>query len=137
MLHFQTYFQYTTTVVEDSLNPEFNEDFTFLIQKEEIPGKVLKLTLMDHDRSQKKIIGFAVVSLEGSGMMAGDLELSVREVWLSVKESVEEELTNLLADRLELSLRYDPEPGRLTLGILVSRIYSLATHDKDSGMTRY
>ena len=92
---------------------------------------------MDHDRSQKKVIGFAVLSLESSGMTVGDLELSVREVWLSVKESVEEELTNLLADRLELSLRYDPEPGRLTLGILVSRIYSLAIQDKESGLRFY
>lgn len=124
--------KYITAIVEDSLNPEFNEDFSFLIAKEEITGKVIKLTLMDHDRSQKKVIGFAVLSLESSGMTVGDLELSVREVWLSVKESVEEELTNLLADRLELSLRYDPEPGRLTLGILVSRIYSLAIQDKES-----
>ena len=129
--------QYITAIVEDSLNPEFNEDFSFLIAKEEITGKVIKLTLMDHDRSQKKVIGFAVLSLESSGMTVGDLELSVREVWLNVKESIEEELTNLLADRLELSLRYDPEPGRLTLGILVSRIYSLASQDKESGLIFY
>jgi len=124
--------KYTTAVVEDSLNPEFNEEFSFLLTREEIPGKVVKLTLMDHDRGQKKMIGSAVLSLESSGLTVGDLELSVKEVWLNVKESIEEELTNLLADRLELSLRYDPQPGRLSLGILVLRIYSLASQDKDS-----
>ena len=62
------------------------------------------------------------------------------QVWLNIQEKVTQELTHLLADRwaggrcpgvrldqgcvcrLELSLRYDTQHGRLTLGILSLRI---------------
>ena len=121
--------QHTTSVVEDSVNPEFNEEFTFSVSKEEIGEKVLKMTLFDTERGQKKVIGYCVVSLETE---RSDLELSVRELWLDVKENVTEEMKELLGDRLQLSLSYDPQPGRLSLGVLVCRVISLACH-KDTG----
>ena len=37
--------------------------------------------------------------------------------------------------RLELSLRYDTDHGRLTLGILLLRIFSLHTYNNDLGKT--
>jgi len=122
--------KYTTEVVEESLNPEYNEEFTFLTNKQEIHGKVLRITVFDHDRSHKKVIGCAVLSLAEIGFH-GDRELEVRESWLNLKESVGEELTELLADRLELSLRYEPEPGRLSLGVLSARILSVLDTDTE------
>jgi len=124
--------KFSTTMVEDSLSPEFNEDFSFHLPAEEMVGKVIKLTIYDHDRGGKKVIGFCVVSLEEAGIVGEAMgELVVKEVWLSVKENVEEDLKDLLADLLELSLRYDPDPGRLTLGILQGRICSLPQQDRD------
>jgi hypothetical protein len=39
--YFHICFQYTTQVVADSLDPEFNEDFSFQLDSEGILGKVL------------------------------------------------------------------------------------------------
>ena len=36
--------------------------------------------------------------------------------------------------RLELSLRYDTEHGRLSLGIMLLRIFSLHTYNNDMGI---
>ena len=52
-------------------------------------------------------------------------------MWLNIQEKVSEELSNYLADRLELSLRYDSEHGRLSLGIQSLRIFSLQTLNND------
>jgi len=119
--------KYSTTVVEDSLNPEFNEDFTFLITASELAGLVLRLTVTDHARGNKNVIGYCLASFDEIGFGRGDEtgELLVKEIWLDVKESVKEELRILLSDKLQLSLRYDPDPGRLTLGIMDCRIFSM------------
>ena len=70
-------------------------------------------------------------------------------MWLNIQEKVTQELTHLLADRLagctdvmdprlcarlELSLRYDTQHGRLTLGILSLRVFSLPTYNNDTGI---
>jgi len=49
-----------------------------------------------------------------------------------VRDSVEAELSRLLADQLQLSLCYDPDPGRLTLGIQEATILSLPPEARDS-----
>lgn len=125
--------KYCTAVAEDSVNPEFNEEFSYLLARKEMPGKVLRLTLQDHDREGKRLVGAALVALQETGLVAeGESELSVHESWLAVREDVEEELSRLLADRLQLSVRYDPEPGRLSLGIQEARISSLPAESRDS-----
>ena len=35
--------------MDDSTNPEYNEEFPFSLTREELAGKVLKLSLADHD----------------------------------------------------------------------------------------
>ena len=51
------YFQFSTAVVDDSTNPEYNEEFIFRLTREELVGKVLKLSLADHDGGgAKKVI---------------------------------------------------------------------------------
>jgi len=46
--------KYKTGVVEDTTDPEFNEEFSFNLSREETLGKVLRLTLSDHDREGKR-----------------------------------------------------------------------------------
>ena len=44
--------------MDDSTNPEYNEEFTFSLSREELAGKVLKLSLADHDGGAKKVTIF-------------------------------------------------------------------------------
>ena len=46
-----------------------------------------------------KVIGFSVLALDGCGLGQGEGELSVKELWLDIREKVTEQLTNLLSDR--------------------------------------
>ena len=115
------YLQQCTGVVEDSVQPEYNEEFSFSLAAPDIVGKVLKLSLMDHDTSGKRVVGCSVLALDTCGLGEGDL--SVKEVWLvischilsylvisiisyhgqvwlNIQEKVTQELTHLLADRL-------------------------------------
>jgi len=116
--------KYCTEVAEDSLDPEFNTDFTFIINKIQLQKKLLRVTVYDNDKSTKKCIGSAAVSLSDVGL-TGERELEVREVVLNLKENIDEELKARLADRLELSLRYEGDPGRLCLGVLNAYIQSI------------
>jgi len=124
--------KYTTGVVEDTTDPEFNEEFSFFVSREETKGKVLRLTLVDHDREGKRFVGAALLPLEDAVVQEDQAELTVHEAWLAIRESVEPELSRLLADRLQLSLCYDPDPGRLTLGIQEANILSLPPEARDS-----
>ena len=45
-----------------------------------------------------------------------------------------DEICHLTSIRLELSLRYDTEHGRLSLGIMLLRIFSLHTYNNDMGI---
>ena len=103
--------------MDDSTSPEYNEEFSFSLDRQELVGKVLKLSLADHDGGgakkvdsfiQKefkffmilfKVIGFSVLALDGCGLGQGEGELSVKELWLDIREKVTEQLTNLLSDR--------------------------------------
>ena len=75
-----------------------------------MPGKVLRLTLQDHDREGKRLVGAALVALQETDLVIevssplplllptsllsqGESELSVHEAWLAVREDVEEELS--------------------------------------------
>ena len=117
------YLQQCTGVVEDSVQPEYSEEFSFSLAAPDIVGKVLKLSLMDHDSSGKRVVGCSVLALDTCGLGEGDL--SVKEVWLvisyhilsylvisyqsiisyhgqvwlNIQEKVTQELTHLLADR--------------------------------------
>ena len=85
--------------MEDTTNPEYNQEFSYKISKDELWGKVLKLSLMDHDGGSRKVIGLSVLALDSCGLVQGEGELHVKELWLNVQEKVTEELSNLLSDR--------------------------------------
>ena len=93
----------TTAVVWDSVNPSYNEEFSFSLSRAQLAGKVVKVVVTDHERSggTKKVIGLAVVGLDTSGLLSeGEADsLRVREVWLPVQTRITEELAHLLSDR--------------------------------------
>ena len=43
------------------------------------------------------MIGFSVLALDSCGLGQGEGELSVKELWLDIREKVTEQLSNLLA----------------------------------------
>ena len=45
------------------------------------------------------MIGFSVLALDSCGLGQGEGELSVKELWLDIREKVTEQLSNLLSDR--------------------------------------
>ena len=121
-------------MVHDSTNPDYNEEFIFSeMRRDDFCGKVIKLSVSDHEGGTKKVIGFSVLALDSCGLLQGEGDLHVKELMLQVQEKVSEELSELLSDRLELSLRYDADHGRLSLGIMLLRIFSLHTLNNDLG----
>ena len=85
--------------MEDTTNPEYNQEFSFKISKDELCGKVLKISLVDHEGGSKKVIGLSVLALDSCGLVQGEGELHVKEIWLNIQDKVTEELSNLLSDR--------------------------------------
>ena len=85
--------------MEDTTNPEYNQEFSFKISKDELFGKVLKISLFDHEGGTKKVIGLTVLALDSCGLVQGEGELHVKEIWLNIQDKVTEELSNLLSDR--------------------------------------
>ena len=103
--------------MDESTNPEYNEEFPFSLTREELAGKVLKLSLADHDGGggtkkvtiltflkgeyhvDVEIIGFSVLALDSCGLGQGEGELSVKELMLDIREKVTEQLSSLLSDR--------------------------------------
>ena len=59
-------------MVEDSVNPQYNEEFSYCLSQAELGGKVVKLVLQDHERSgpglglgqARNVIGLAVLPLD-------------------------------------------------------------------------
>ena len=101
--------QFTTGVVEDTTNPNYDQEFTYCLSRTELSGKVLRLVVTDHERSRPglgtdtNVIGVAVLALDHTGL-AGDTEtLAVREVWLPVLERNSQHVNDILADRSDIS----------------------------------
>lgn len=48
--------------MDDSTSPEYNEEFSFSLNREELVGKVLKLSLADHDGGGAKKVSNFILS---------------------------------------------------------------------------
>ena len=50
------------------MNPQYNEEFSYCISRSELGGKVVKLVMMEHERSglggARNVIGLAVLPLD-------------------------------------------------------------------------
>uniref|UniRef100_A0A8C4X4K4 Synaptotagmin n=1 Tax=Erpetoichthys calabaricus TaxID=27687 RepID=A0A8C4X4K4_ERPCA len=106
--------KFDTKVHKKTLNPVFNESFTFKIPYQELGGKTLVMAIYDFDRfSKHDIIGEVKVP-----MNTVDLGQPIEE-WRDL-ESAEKEEPEKLGD-ICISLRYVPTAGKLTVCILEAK----------------
>ncbi|KAE8623213.1 hypothetical protein XENTR_v10005541 [Xenopus tropicalis] len=106
--------KHETKVHRKTLNPIFNETFTFKIPYQELGGKTLCMSIYDFDRfSKHDIIGEVKVP-----MNTVDLGQPIEE-WRDL-QSAEKEEPEKLGD-ICISLRYVPTAGKLTVCILEAK----------------
>ncbi|NWS75298.1 SYT1 protein, partial [Crotophaga sulcirostris] len=106
--------KYETKVYRKTLNPVFNESFTFQIAQAEVPESTLVMQIYDFNRfSKHDIIGEVLLPLASVSLQ------HVIEQWsdLSVASKVEEEQLGEIC----FSLRYVPSTGKLTVLILEAK----------------
>uniref|UniRef100_A0A673MMS8 Synaptotagmin n=1 Tax=Sinocyclocheilus rhinocerous TaxID=307959 RepID=A0A673MMS8_9TELE len=106
--------KFETKVHRKTLNPVFNEQFTFKVPYTELGGKTLVMTVYDFDRfSKHDAIGDVKVPMN-------KVDFShVTEEWRDL-QSAEKEEQEKLGD-ICLSLRYVPTAGKLTVVILEAK----------------
>ncbi|XP_023390547.1 synaptotagmin-2 [Pteropus vampyrus] len=106
--------KYETKVHRKTLNPAFNETFTFKVPYQELGGKTLVMAIYDFDRfSKHDIIGEVKVP-----MNTVDLGQPVEE-WRDLQGGEKEEPEKL--GDICTSLRYVPTAGKLTVCILEAK----------------
>ncbi|XP_066541699.1 synaptotagmin-1b [Hoplias malabaricus] len=106
--------KFETKVHRKTLNPTFNEHFTFKVPYTELGGKTLVMTVYDFDRfSKHDAIGDVRVQMN-------KIDFShVTEEW-RVLQKAEKEEQERLGD-ICLSLRYVPTSGKLTVVVLEAK----------------
>uniref|UniRef100_F6UBB9 Synaptotagmin n=1 Tax=Xenopus tropicalis TaxID=8364 RepID=F6UBB9_XENTR len=106
--------KFETKVHRKTLNPVFNEQFTFKVPYAELGGKTLVLTVYDFDRfSKHDVIGDVKVPMNTVDFG------HVTEEWRDLV-SAEKEEQEKLGD-ICFSLRYVPTAGKLTVVILEAK----------------
>lgn len=107
--------KFETKVHRKTLNPVFNENFSFKIPYSEIGGKTLVMAVYDFDRfSKHDIIGEIRIP-----MNTVDLGQVVEE-WRDLVPADDDKANERLGD-LCFSLRYVPTAGKLTVVILEAK----------------
>uniref|UniRef100_A0A8B9K140 Synaptotagmin Ib n=1 Tax=Astyanax mexicanus TaxID=7994 RepID=A0A8B9K140_ASTMX len=106
--------KFETKVHRKTLNPTFNEHFTFKVPYSELGGKTLVMTVYDFDRfSKHDAIGDVRVQMNKVDFS------QVTEEW-RVLQKAEKEEQEKLGD-ICLSLRYVPTAGKLTVVVLEAK----------------
>uniref|UniRef100_A0A3Q1JFC5 C2 domain-containing protein n=1 Tax=Anabas testudineus TaxID=64144 RepID=A0A3Q1JFC5_ANATE len=106
--------KFDTKVHKKTLNPVFNETFTFKIPFQEMGGKTLVMSVYDFDRfSKHDVIGEIKIP-----MNTLDLAKPIEE-WRDL-DSADQEEPEKLGD-ICISLRYVPTAGKLTICILEAK----------------
>ncbi|KAJ0069414.1 hypothetical protein NL108_006020, partial [Boleophthalmus pectinirostris] len=106
--------KFETKVHRKTLEPTFNETFTFKVPYSELGGKTLVMTVYDFDRfSKHDAIGDIKIP-----MSSIDFSQSLQE-WRDLQKAEKEE-SERLGD-ICLSLRYVPTAGKLTVVILEAK----------------
>ncbi|KAJ8402407.1 hypothetical protein AAFF_G00368960 [Aldrovandia affinis] len=106
--------KFETKVHRKTLNPSFNEQFTFKVPYTELGGKTLVMTVYDFDRFSKHD------AIGDVKMPMNKVDFShVTEEWRDL-QSAEKEEQEKLGD-ICFSLRYVPTAGKLTVVILEAK----------------
>ncbi|XP_053478388.1 synaptotagmin-1b isoform X1 [Ictalurus furcatus] len=106
--------KFETKIHRKTLNPTFNDSFTFKVPYSELGGKTLLMTVYDFDRfSKHDAIGAVRVPMNRVDFS------HVTEEWRELQK-VEHEEQEKLGD-ICLSLRYVPTAGKLTIVILEAK----------------
>ncbi|XP_077565473.1 synaptotagmin-1-like [Stigmatopora nigra] len=106
--------KFETKVHRKTLEPNFNETFSFKVPYTELGGKTLVMTVYDFDRfSKHDAIGVVKIA-----MSSVDFSQSLQE-WRDLQKAEKEE-SEKLGD-ICLSLRYVPTAGKLTVVILEAK----------------
>ncbi|KAF7224524.1 synaptotagmin-1b [Nothobranchius furzeri] len=106
--------KFETKVHRKTLEPNFNETFTFKVLYTDLGGKTLVMTVYDFDRfSKHDAIGAVKIPMSGV-----DFSQSLQE-WRDLQKAEKEE-SERLGD-VCLSLRYVPTAGKLTVVILEAK----------------
>ncbi|KAF5891903.1 synaptotagmin-1-like, partial [Clarias magur] len=106
--------KFETKIHRKTLNPSFNQSFTFKVSYSELGGKTLLMTVYDFDRfSKHDAIGAVRVP-----MNLVDFS-HVTEEWRELQKAEHEEQEKL--GDVCLSLRYVPTAGKLTIVILEAK----------------
>ncbi|XP_078387886.1 synaptotagmin-1-like [Cetorhinus maximus] len=106
--------KFETKVHRKTLNPTFNESFTFKIPYSELGGKILVMAVYDFDRfSKHDAIGEIRIPMSSIDLA------HVIEEWRDL-ESAEKEEQEKLGD-ICFSLRYVPTAGKLTVIVLEAK----------------
>uniref|UniRef100_A0A3P9AGZ7 Synaptotagmin n=1 Tax=Esox lucius TaxID=8010 RepID=A0A3P9AGZ7_ESOLU len=106
--------KFETKVHRKTLNPTFNETFTFKVPYSELGGRTLVMTVYDFDRfSKHDAIGALRVPMSS-------LDFSqITQEWRELKKAEKEE-SERLGD-ICLSLRYVPTAGKLSIVVLEAK----------------
>ncbi|XP_053356850.1 synaptotagmin-1b [Clarias gariepinus] len=106
--------KFETKIHRNTLNPSFNQSFSFKVSYSELGGKTLLMTVYDFDRfSKHDAIGAVRVQ-----MNLVDFS-HVTEEWRELQKAEHEEQEKL--GDVCLSLRYVPTAGKLTIVILEAK----------------
>ncbi|XP_005109990.3 synaptotagmin-9 [Aplysia californica] len=107
--------KHQTKVHRKTLNPEFNEKFSFTVLYEDLSGRSLQFNIYDFDRfSRHDVIGAVKVKdILGEGSLSKET-FFVRDIYASQQEKAD-------IGEVMLSLCYLPTAGRLTLTVVKAR----------------
>uniref|UniRef100_A0A3B5MUJ7 Synaptotagmin n=1 Tax=Xiphophorus couchianus TaxID=32473 RepID=A0A3B5MUJ7_9TELE len=106
--------KFETKVHRKTLEPNFNETFTFKVPYTDLGGKTLVMTVYDFDRfSKHDAIGAIKIPMRGI-----DFSQSLQE-WRDLQKAEKEE-SERLGD-ICLSLRFVPTAGKLTVVVLEAK----------------
>ncbi|XP_054710411.1 synaptotagmin-7-like [Uloborus diversus] len=118
--------KYMTKVQRNTMNPIFNETFTFSILRDELYEKKIKISVWDYDRfSRKCLIGQVVYPLKDSGLANVSAPEAVSgEIWIDLKQDSTSQSTSGNGEML-FSLCYNPDTANLSLNVLKVRGLSM------------
>ncbi|XP_031568146.1 synaptotagmin-C-like [Actinia tenebrosa] len=98
-------------------NPEFFEDFVFLVPERDLNTRTLKFTVCDYDRfSRQQVIGHVMYNLTDIEFLMSD---DINEIWMDVCE--EDPKVAFPKGEINFSLQFLPTASRLTIAIVKAR----------------